>query len=143
MSVSQIFVSSISAHGFGSKKFRVKLAQASKIGFKFFSLGFGRQAVSFGKVCFFWLALFLVKSGFQNWLQVFWQKFRYVWFRFFRQVHFFWQSRFWVKSVFSKGFGKFSTLRFGQSVLISKDKSGLKIIVARVKSSQLRAWFCF
>jgi hypothetical protein len=38
---------------FWFKKFRVKLAQVSEIGFKFFNLGFGKQAVSFGKVCFF------------------------------------------------------------------------------------------
>ncbi len=46
------------------KRFRVKLAQVSKIGFKVFSLGFGEQAVSFGKVRFSWLAFCLAKSGF-------------------------------------------------------------------------------
>jgi len=50
--------------GFWFKKFCVKSAQASKIGFKVFSLGFGKQAVSFGKVRFSWLAFSLVKSGF-------------------------------------------------------------------------------
>jgi hypothetical protein len=44
-------------------RFHLQFAQVSKIGFKVFSLGFGKQAVSFGKVRFFWLALFLVKSG--------------------------------------------------------------------------------
>jgi hypothetical protein len=44
---------------FWFKKFRVKLAQVSKIGFKVFSLGFGKQKVSFGKVRFSWLAFFL------------------------------------------------------------------------------------
>ena len=49
---------------FWFKKFRVKSAQVSKIGIEFFSLGFGKQVVSFYKVHFFWLALFLAKSGF-------------------------------------------------------------------------------
>jgi hypothetical protein len=34
------------------KKFRVKFGQVSKIGFKVFNLGFGKRAVSFGKVIF-------------------------------------------------------------------------------------------
>jgi len=46
------------------KKFCVKLAQVSKIGFKVFSLGFGKQAISFCKVHFSWLAFCLAKSGF-------------------------------------------------------------------------------
>ena len=56
---------------FWFKKFHFKLAQVSKIGFVVFGQGFGRQAVSFCKVRFFWLAFLLVKSGFQNWLPVF------------------------------------------------------------------------
>jgi hypothetical protein len=47
------------------------LAQASKIGFVVFSQSFGKQAVSFGKVRFSWLAFSLVKSGSKNWLQGF------------------------------------------------------------------------
>jgi hypothetical protein len=47
------------------------LAQVSEIGFKVFSLGFGKQAVSFCKVCLFWLAFSLVKSGSQNRLHFF------------------------------------------------------------------------
>jgi hypothetical protein len=36
-----------------------------------FSQSFGRQAVSFGVVRFFWLVFFLAKSGFQNRLHFF------------------------------------------------------------------------
>ena len=53
------------------KKFCVKLAQVSEISFKIFSLVFGKQAFSFCKVHFFWLAFSLVKSSSQNWLQGF------------------------------------------------------------------------
>jgi hypothetical protein len=38
---------------------------------------------------------------------------------------FFWQSKFFAKSVFCKGYDKFSVLRFGKSVVFSKIKDGL------------------
>jgi hypothetical protein len=60
----QVFVRFKIGSGFLFRKFLFKFAQVSKIGFKVFSLGFGKQAVSFGIVCFFWLALFLAMSGF-------------------------------------------------------------------------------
>jgi hypothetical protein len=60
----QVFVRFKIGLWFLFQKFRVKLAQVSKIGFKVFSSGFGRQAVSFGKVRFSWLAFCLGKSGF-------------------------------------------------------------------------------
>jgi len=47
------------AHVFCFKKFRVKFAQVSKIGFKIFSQSFGKQAVSFGKVRFCGKSYFL------------------------------------------------------------------------------------
>jgi len=46
------------------KKFRVKFAQVSKTGFVVFGQSFGKQAVSFGKVHFSWLAFLLGKVRF-------------------------------------------------------------------------------
>jgi hypothetical protein len=60
----QVFVRFKIGSGFLFRKFLFKFAQVSKIGFNVFSLGFGRQAVSFGKVRFSWLAFFFAMSGF-------------------------------------------------------------------------------
>jgi len=48
---------------FWFKKFRVKFAQVSKIGLKVFMQSFCKQAVSFFKVRFSWLAFLWAKSG--------------------------------------------------------------------------------
>jgi len=49
-----------------------------------------------------------------------------------------------LQSLFSaKALSSSRLWRFGKSVSVSKIKSGLKKIMARVKSSQLKAWFCF
>ncbi|MDZ7925273.1 MAG: hypothetical protein U5M23_14735 [Marinagarivorans sp.] len=98
------------------KKFRVKFAQVSKIGFMVFSQSFGKQAVSFCKVPFFWLAFFFNQVRFLKSATFFQQKFWQVLFRLFCQVHFFWQSKLFAKSVFSKGFWQV----LGSGVLVSQ-----------------------
>ena len=99
-------------------------SQVSKIGFKVF--GQVLASKRFIRQCLLFLACVLFgKVRFSKSAAFFQQKFRQVWFRLFCQVHFFWQSKLFAKSVFSKGFGKFSALAFFQVKLISETKSGL------------------
>ena len=128
---------------FWFKTFRVKLAQVSKIGFVVFSQYFGKQAVSFGKIRFSWLAFCLARSSFWNRLQDFQQKFWKVWFWLLRRVHFFWQSNFLVRSVFSKGFSKFSALAFFQVCNNFQNKVGLVKNCGACKIKSVKAVFCF
>jgi len=101
------------------------LAQVSKIGFKVFSLVFGKQAVSFCKVRFFRLAFSLVKSGSQNWLQGFSKSIGKFGSGF--------SARFIFSGKVNSSQSQFSAWvsanprlwRFGKSIVISKTKSGL------------------
>jgi hypothetical protein len=95
------------------KKFRFKLAQVSEISFKVFSQSFSKQAVSFCKVRFFWLAFFSVKSGSQN------------------RLHF-----------FSKSFGKFGSGFFAKFIFSGKMVFWQSQFLAKVLASS-RLWFSF
>ena len=83
--------------------FRVTLVQASKNWLRDFRLGFGKQAVSFCKVHFFWLAFYSVKSGSQNRLQGF-AKVLASLVQVFQSGLFFSGKVFFVKSIFQHGF---------------------------------------
>jgi len=101
------------------------LAQAFKIGFKVFCLGFGKQVISFCKVCFSWLAFCLVKSGFYNRLHFFSKSFGKFGLGFFARFIFSGMFRFWQSQFLAKVSASSRLWHFGKSVLISKAKSGL------------------
>jgi len=101
------------------------LAQASKIGFKIFSQSFGKQAVSFCVVCFFWLAFSLVKSGSQNWLQGFSKSIGLFGSGFSARFIFSGKVNFSQSQYSAKVLASSRLWRFGKSVVFSKTKSGL------------------
>ena len=90
-----------------------------------FRKSFDKQAISFGKIRFFWLAFFLAKSGFQDWLQGFSKSFGKFGLGFLARFIFSGKVNFSQSQSFSVGFRKFSALAFGMSVSFSKTKSGL------------------
>ena len=106
MAISKILLASKSGHGFLFKKFRVKFAQVSKIGFKVLAKVLAGKRFHFAKSvfhgsCFVWSNqvseigyIFSEKVLVSSILA------------FSPGAFFFWQSKFFAKSVFSKGFSK-------------------------------------
>jgi len=97
---------------FWFKKFRVKLAQVTKIGFKVFSQSLGKQVVSFCKVRFLWLAFLLAKSALLNRLHFFSKSFGRFGSGFFARFIFSGINHGLQSQFFDIGFGKFSAFAF-------------------------------
>ena len=99
--------------------------------------------VSFGKVCFFWLALILAKSGFQNRFQGFSKSFGRFGSGFFARIIFSGKSVFWQSQFFSKGFGKSSALASFYFKVDFIGKVGLVKNCVACKIKSVKAVFCF
>ncbi|MBE7436750.1 MAG: hypothetical protein HS100_22755 [Anaerolineales bacterium] len=110
--------------GFWFKKFRVKLAQVSKIGFVVLRQVFASKRFHFANSVFSGLR-FVWSSQVSEIGYISLAKVLASLVRAFSPGSFFRQFCFSAKSVFSKGFSKFFTLRFGKSVMFSKIKVGL------------------
>jgi hypothetical protein len=125
------------------KKFRLKLAQASKIGFKVFSQSSGKQAVSFCVVRFFGLR-FVWSSQALKIGYIFSAKVSASLGQAFSSgLFFFFQSNLFAKSVFSKGFSKSSALAFLQFKVGFVGKVGLVKNCGACKIKSVKAGFWF
>jgi len=95
------------------------------------------------KFVFFWLALILAKSGFQNRFQGFSKSFGRFGSGFFARIIFSGKSVFWQSQFFSKGFGKSSALAFWSVSRIFQNKVGLVKNCVACKIKSVKAVFCF
>ena len=91
---------------------------------------------------FLWQRLFSAKSGLQNWLQGFCKSFGKFGSGFFVKAIFL-TSFLFGKSVFSKGFGKFSAFAFFQFKVgfIGKVRLVKNYGACKIKSIKARFWF--
>ena len=143
MVISKIVLASKLTHVFRSKSFVSNWLRFPKSASRFSVKVLASKRFHLAKSWFCGKGYFLQNQVCKIGFKIFSKSFGKFGSGFFSQVRFFWQGHFFVKLVFSKGFGKSSALAFCKFKVDSVGKVGLVKNYGACKIKSIKARFCF